>query len=73
MLQLLECVGRFGGKLRLKKIKELIRSGKLFGPLVYMVGVVEFQKRGLPHAHLCIKKSSSEPKKNREVDQVIKA
>ena|SRR5947209_6259964 len=38
---------------RLAKCKEFIR--KRFGTLKYLVSVIEFQKRGLPHAHVVFK------------------
>jgi hypothetical protein len=38
---------------RLKQLKAYIR--RQFGKIKYMISVVEFQKRGLPHAHMVIK------------------
>jgi hypothetical protein len=38
---------------RLKRLKEILR--RRFGRLCYMITVIEFQKRGLPHAHIVIK------------------
>lgn len=32
---------------------------KAFGKILYMVSVIEFQKRGLPHAHIVLKVSLS--------------
>ncbi|UYV75635.1 hypothetical protein LAZ67_13000809 [Cordylochernes scorpioides] len=40
--------------LKLKELLKEIKSG-LFGKLTAMVHVIEFQKRGLPHAHILIK------------------
>jgi hypothetical protein len=40
-------------KLRLHRLLELLRTK--FGGLVYMIKVIEFQKRGLPHAHIILK------------------
>jgi hypothetical protein len=37
---------------RLKHLMETLR--KAFGPLLYEITVIEFQKRGLPHAHIII-------------------
>jgi len=38
---------------RLEKLKVFLRQN--FGGLAYEIGVIEFQKRGLPHAHIVIK------------------
>jgi hypothetical protein len=40
-------------KIRLQRLLQIIRTR--FGHLVYMVKVIEFQKRGFPHAHIIIK------------------
>lgn len=32
-----------------------------FGGLAYEIGVVEFQKRGLPHAHIAVKFKTEPP------------
>lgn len=40
-------------KQRLQKFLHLLRSR--FGNLIYMIKVIEFQKRGLPHAHIILK------------------
>jgi hypothetical protein len=37
---------------RLKRLLETIR--KSFGTMLYTITVIEFQKRGLPHAHIII-------------------
>ena len=42
-------------KARLEKVLHLIRTR--FGTKVYLVKVVEFQKRGFPHAHMVLKVS----------------
>ena len=55
---------------RLKKLKEFLR--KKMGPLIYLIHVVEFQKRGLPHAHLAVK-LSIEPTTPEEIDFVVQA
>ena len=38
---------------RLEKLKNFARRN--FGGLLYEIGVIEFQKRGLPHAHIVLK------------------
>jgi hypothetical protein len=39
---------------KLKKLLKDLKSGKAFGPIVGVVHVVEFQKRGLPYAHILL-------------------
>jgi hypothetical protein len=41
-------------KARLDKLLRFFKSS-YFGGVVYVISVVEFQKRGLPHAHILIK------------------
>lgn len=40
-------------KLRLQRFLEILRHR--FGQKIYMIKVIEFQKRGLPHAHIILK------------------
>ncbi len=35
--------------------KRMIKDGSLFGSMVSLMDVIEFQKRGLPHAHLALR------------------
>jgi Helitron helicase-like domain at N-terminus len=42
-----------------------------FGRVVYLITVVEFQKRGLPHAHLLVKLSPEIPLNS--IDDVVRA
>ena len=42
------------------------------GPIIYLIHVVEFQKRGLPHAHIAVK-LSVEPISPEEIDYVVQA
>ncbi|KAF0733284.1 hypothetical protein AaE_009197 [Aphanomyces astaci] len=42
-------------KMKLKQLKKGIMDGKFFGPVQYCFYVVEFQKRGLPHAHILVR------------------
>jgi len=44
---------------RLDKLKSFLRQN--FGGLVYEIGVIEFQKRGLPHAYIVVKFRRSRP------------
>ena len=44
-------------KARLDNVLKNIRAGKYFGPhqVVYLIRVIEYQHRGLPHAHIVVK------------------
>ena len=47
---------------------------KVFGTVVSKIHVIEFQKRGLPHAHMLVTiASEDEPKSPQEIDNVISA
>ena len=49
-----------------------INNGKIFGDVVGYLWVVEFQKRGLPHAHILIILDSKDiPKTAEQVDQIV--
>ena len=39
-------------KIKLDALVKEINSGQIFGKILGEVGVIEFQKRGLPHAHI---------------------
>ena len=41
-------------QLKLKELMRDLKQGKIFGKCVGMLQVIEFQKRGLPHAHIVI-------------------
>jgi hypothetical protein len=41
-------------KRKLKSLIDDLKSGKAFGPTLAHISVVEFQKRGLPHAHILL-------------------
>ncbi|UYV64563.1 hypothetical protein LAZ67_3001189, partial [Cordylochernes scorpioides] len=59
--------------LKLKELLKEIKAG-LFGKLAAMVHVIEFQKRGLPHAHILII-LAAEAKYNTEadIDRIVSA
>uniref|UniRef100_K3ZNT6 ATP-dependent DNA helicase n=1 Tax=Setaria italica TaxID=4555 RepID=K3ZNT6_SETIT len=40
--------------MKLSKLMDDIKSGSVFGPIVAVLQSVEFQKRGLPHAHILV-------------------
>ena len=54
---------------RLKMLLEILRSK--FGTVVYLIYVIEFQKRGLPHAHIILKTDPEVPFDN--IDDIISA
>lgn len=60
-----------------QKFKELsndIIKGQKFGVVVAMIHVIEFQKRGLPHAHiLVILREEDAPKTAEDIDLMISA
>ena len=47
-------------KARVDKLLQFFKSSR-FGGIVYVVSVIEFQKRGLPHIHILIKVSLTNP------------
>ncbi|XP_071704144.1 uncharacterized protein [Rutidosis leptorrhynchoides] len=59
-------------KIKLDALITELKEEKLFGGLIGVLYVVEFQKRGLPHAHICIfmDKSHSLPNPS-DIDNVI--
>ena len=38
-----------------------LESGKVFGPYYFHMSVMEYQKRGLPHAHVIVKFKNAGP------------
>ena len=51
-----------------------LNVGQLFGKTVAHMNVIEFQKRGLPHAHiLLIFEHDSKPKSAKDVDRLATA
>lgn len=59
--------------LRLAELLKDIRSGLWFGKCVYMLHVIEFQKRGLPHAHICFRVEGGGPASNIDIDKFVRA
>lgn len=41
-------------QLKLQALIRILKSGTIFGDVVYLLYVIEFQKRGLPHAHIAM-------------------
>jgi hypothetical protein len=56
--------------MRLANSANAIRSGAVFGPVLYELTVVEFQKRGLPHAHSVVAVEQS-PEAQGRIDTYI--
>lgn len=54
---------------RFGKLKDLLR--KYFGKIAYIVDVIEFQKRGLPHAHIVMHVNPELPID--QIDKIISA
>ncbi|XP_034236438.1 uncharacterized protein LOC117642399 [Thrips palmi] len=59
--------------IKLQDLLRDIRSGALFGPVAYVVYVIETQMRGLPHAHIAIKVEDGGPIQSADIDRVIRA
>ncbi|XP_055371974.1 uncharacterized protein LOC129605962 [Condylostylus longicornis] len=51
----------------------MIRSGKLFGSLISLQYVIEFQKRGLPHAHIAFRVAGGGPVNSCDIDAFVRA
>ncbi|XP_034839966.2 uncharacterized protein [Maniola hyperantus] len=59
--------------LKLAQLIKDIRSGKWFGNFIYLMYVIEFQKRGLPHAHVCFRVEGGGPVHNTDIDKFVRA
>ena len=60
--------------MKLKEIKKEILNDAIFGKVVAYMDVIEFQKRGLPHAHLLlILDASNNPSSIEYVDEIVSA
>lgn len=58
-------------KMKLKEIMAELKSGKVFPPYLAHLGVIEFQKRGFPHAHLVYTFKSEGPQVLNEIDKWV--
>ena len=62
----------FDGKV--KQIKKYLVKEKIFGPVVSLIYVTEFQKRGLPHAHMLLKvEDAYKPRDANIIDKCVSA
>ncbi|CAM9746325.1 unnamed protein product [Phaeothamnion confervicola] len=58
-------------KTKLDELLRDLRSGDVFGPVDYEMKVIEFQKRGLPHAHIVVKFVGDGPEATHQIDDFI--
>ncbi|XP_065203965.1 uncharacterized protein LOC135834055 [Planococcus citri] len=58
--------------LKLNRLLKDLKSGKIFGKMVYILYVIEFQKRGLPHAHIACRVEPSNLTHD-EIDKFVRA
>jgi hypothetical protein len=60
--------------MKLKELLEDVTKSEVFGKPVAKIHVIEFQKRGLPHAHmLLILAPSDKPRTKEAIDDLVKA
>ena len=61
-------------QLKLKELLSDIKRGAVFGTVCALIHVIEFQKRGLPHAHLLIILGKDHKIRGREmIDEIVSA
>ena len=58
---------------KLSVVLQKIKDGSLFGKMVSLMHVIEFQKRGLPHAHIALRIAGGGPTQPDEIDRIIRA
>lgn len=58
-------------KLKFKEIMSVLKSGKVFGPYDSHLSVIEFQKRGFPHAHILMTFKNAGPDALHEIDKWV--
>lgn len=58
-------------KIKLSQIMAELKSGKVFGEYHFHLSCIEYQKRGLPHAHVCIKFKGNGPNTPQLIDSWI--
>ncbi|KAK7260437.1 hypothetical protein RIF29_26474 [Crotalaria pallida] len=61
-------------RMKLRRLLKLLKDGKVFGPCKAVVYTIEFQKRGLPHAHILVflHEDAKHPHPE-DIDQIISA
>lgn len=55
----------------MKEIMTVLKSGKIFGPYDSHLSVIEFQKRGYPHAHVLMTFKNAGPDALNEIDKWV--
>ena len=61
-------------QLKLKELLSDIQKGAVFGTVCALIHVIEFQKRGLPHAHILIILGKDHKIRGREmIDEIVSA
>lgn len=62
-------------KMKLSNLIAKLRSGHYFGgrKAVFITSVVEFQKRGLPHAHIAFRFEGEQPTSSEAIDAIVSA
>uniref|UniRef100_A0A8D9BYA8 ATP-dependent DNA helicase n=2 Tax=Cacopsylla melanoneura TaxID=428564 RepID=A0A8D9BYA8_9HEMI len=55
------------------ELVRLLKSGRVFGFVEFMFYTLEFQKRGLPHIHICLRVAGGGPKSADEIDSCVSA
>jgi hypothetical protein len=61
-------------KMRLTNLIAKLRSGHYFGrKAVFITSVTEFQKRGLPHAHIAFRFEGDQPTSSEAIDAIVSA
>ena len=58
-------------KIKLHKIMADLNSRNVFRPYEYHMYVIEFQKRGLPHAHIIVKFKNNGPDRMNDIDSWV--
>ncbi|XP_012837300.1 PREDICTED: uncharacterized protein LOC105957872 [Erythranthe guttata] len=59
-------------KMKLDSLMSDLKKGKIFGRIRAYVCTIEFQKRGLPHAHILIwLHNEDKPKTSKDIDKII--
>ena len=61
-------------KMKLTDFLDTIIKGKIFGEVIAYFGAIEWQKRGLPHAHFLFTLAEEDaPKTPEQIDKIISA
>ena len=58
-------------KIKLGVLMSHLKNGKVFGPYDFHMSVIEYQKRGLPHAHVIVKFKNAGPDVLNQMDSWV--